>query len=148
MLPRVRAIAEIVLNVRDIDAMTRFYESVLGFAVYRRAPEPNPTIVFLVIGKLDPPFGDHHPQCLVLIDPARHAYAAGKFDTPNTRTSTLNHLAFQIADDAYDAELARLTSLGLSPVTDEFPALAARAIFFRDPEGNTLEFICHAPHAD
>jgi len=25
----------------------------------------------------------------------------------------------------------------------EFPALKARAIFFKDPEGNTLELICH-----
>lgn len=145
--PTIRAIAEVVLNVRDIAAMTRFYGQVLGFAEFSRSPEDNPTIVFLRLGELAPPFGDYHPQCLVLIDPARHAYAAGKFDTPSARTSTLNHLAFQIPDDAYDAELDRLASLGLSPTTAEFPALRSKAIFFRDPEGNTLELICHDPNS-
>jgi len=148
---RVRAVAEIVLNVRDINAMVRFYEDVLGFAVHSKGPEPappeGPTIVFMRILDLPPPFGDAHPQVLVLIDPARHAFAEGKFGVPDWHTSTLNHLAFQIDTADHHAEVQRLTDLGLEPRVVEFPNVKSLAIFFRDPEGNTLELICHDPEA-
>ena len=77
----VTGIAEIVLNVRDIDAMSKFYQNVLGFALHSEycltaaGDESNgkPTIIFLTI--LDPgtplSAGDH-PQLLALIDAARH----------------------------------------------------------------------------
>lgn len=150
-MTRVRAIAEIVLNCLDLDAMTRFYESVLGFAVvgaeaYPAADDPDPdapTIVFLKIADLPAPFGTAHPQSLVLIDPARHRFAKGKFDPPGRRASRLNHLAFQIDAADYAAELARLTELGLEPIEAAFPNVRARAIFFTDPEQNRLELICH-----
>jgi len=146
----IRAIAEIVLNARDLESLARFYEDVLGFERFgaeTHAPDGDaaPTIVFLRIADLTPPFGAHHPQLLVLIDPSRHTYAAGKFDPPGGRNSTLNHLAFQIDAGDYDAELARLHGLGLEPVEAAFPNLRSRAIFFKDPEQNTLELICHEP---
>ncbi len=147
MTTRVRAIAEIVLNVRDINAMVRFYEDVLGFTVFRSSPDPEPTIVFMRIADLPPPFGDHHPQVFVLIDPARHAFAEGKFGEPNWHTSTLNHLAFQIDTADHAAERERLEALGLEPKVVRFENLKSLAIFFRDPEGNTLELICHDPDA-
>ncbi|GJM19057.1 MAG: hypothetical protein DHS20C14_12700 [Phycisphaeraceae bacterium] len=127
--------------------MTRFYESVLGFTVFRSSPDPEPTIVFMTIGPLPLPFGDAHPQMLVLIDPARHAFAEGRFDAPDWKTSTLNHLAFQIETADHEAEVARLTELGLEPRVVKFENVKSLAIFFRDPEGNTLELICHDPDA-
>lgn len=150
----VRAIAEIVLNCRDMPAMIAFYESVLGFPVIgqgTRAAEgdadPAPTIVFLKIADLPPPFGTAHPQSLVLIDPARHLFALGNFDPPGARNSTLNHLAFQIDEADYGSELERLAGLGLNPIEAEFPNVRSKAIFFKDPEQNTLELICHATSA-
>lgn len=139
----IRGIAELVLNVRDIAAMERFYTGVLGLAVHSRHPETDPTIVFIATADLEPPFGLGHPQVLALIDPARHPPAIGRFDAPERRRSTLNHFAFEIDAADYDAEVDRLNGLGIETELVKFPHMRAKAIFFRDPEDNTVELICH-----
>ena len=80
---------------------------------------------------------------LVLIDFRRHVHAKARFDGHDVRRSTLNHLAFEIRREDYDAEFERLSELGLNPIKSEFANLNAIAIFFNDPEGNLLELICH-----
>ena len=65
----------------------------------------------------------------------------------NRPKSTLNHLAFEIPPDLYDAERDRLEAFGLKPRLMQFPDMSAHAIFFYDPEGNELELICHHPEA-
>lgn len=147
--------AEIVLSVSDIAAMRKFYVEVVGFPLHSEAcltgdeqPESNEeaTIVFLTIAETNSPLGENgHPQMLALIDYRRHQFAKHRFDGHDVRRSTLNHLAFEILPDDYDAEFDRLMSAGLEPVKAEFPNINAKAIFFKDPEGNTLELICHQP---
>ena len=153
----ITGVAEIVLSVRDLPRMRRFYEDVLGFALLSQAShehgvEPDvdgePTIAFLTIRELDTPLGRHgHPQLLALIDYRRHTFAKARFDGHEPSKSTLNHLAFEIPPDRYEAEHDRLDGLGLHPRSLQFPHMRARALFFQDPEGNTLELICHAPDA-
>ena len=141
---RIRSAAEIVLNVCDIGRMRRFYEETLGFGFHSQLPESEPTIVFLTIGDRGSELArGGHPDMLVLIDPARHPPAAGRFDAIERRRSTLNHLAFEIAENEFDAARERLDNLGLAPTTSEFDFLRAKALFFEDPEGNLLELICH-----
>lgn len=160
-VPPIACVSEIALNVRDLASMSAFYRRVLGFTPFQPegrqgqhplAPVPEsvaaaePTIVFLAIG------GDAasrsvgpdapHPPLLVLIDPARHAPAAGRFDAPVPRTSTLNHIAFQIPASAFDSEAARLRGMGIEVTPVVFAWMGAKALFFRDPEGNTIELIC------
>ncbi|MCB9844691.1 MAG: VOC family protein [Phycisphaeraceae bacterium] len=142
----VRGVAEIAINVRDIGAMSEFYQRVLGLEVYGQSPEVEPTIVFLSIAAGEP--GRAHPPLLVLIDPARHPPAKGKFEAPVRRTSTLNHIAFDIEASRYEAECARLEGLGLTVMRVDFPHMRAKALFFRDPEDNTVEFICPDGSAD
>ena len=113
-------------------------------------PDPNgePTIAFLTIKELDTPLGRHgHPQLFALIDYQRHVFAKGRFDGHEPTKSTLNHLAFEIPPESYEAEKARLEERGLEVTTTRLPKMNARALFFRDPEGNTLELICHDPTA-
>ncbi len=151
-------IAEIVLNVRDLPGMRDFYQDVLGFkllsqACHENGPEPDPdgepTIAFLTIQQVETPLGRHgHPQLLALIDFQRHIFAKEQFDGREPRRSTLNHLAFEIQPESYEAEKERLESLGLSPRTVAFPAMTARGLFFNDPEQNVLELICHAPSTE
>ena len=151
--PVVIGVAEIVLSVCDLPRMRRFYQEVLGFrllteACHEHGPEPDPggepTIAFLTITPLDTPLGRHgHPQLLALIDYQRHVFAKRRFDGHEPSKSTLNHLAFEILPGRYEAERARLDGLGLKPETTRFPTMCARALFFDDPEGNQLEFICH-----
>jgi len=139
----IRGFAEVVLNAQDIDTLSRFYQDVLGFRLHNQHPKTKPTIVFLRITDLDSPLGIAHPQTLALIDPDRHPAARGKFDPPGNRPFSLNHLAFEIDEADYDAEVARLESLGIETTPARFGQVRAKAIFFQDPEGNRLELICH-----
>lgn len=147
--PPITGVAEIVLNVRSIPVMRKFYTEVMGFELFSQSrhagdgDEGEPTICFLTINPLDPPFGNKHPQLLVLIDFRQHLAATKRFSGHDVKTSTLNHLAFQIPEESFDAHLQRLQELGLDPLTTEFPNMDAKAIFFKDAEGNSLELICH-----
>jgi catechol-2,3-dioxygenase len=153
-MPAITGVAEIVLNVRDLPKMRDFYQEVLGFkllseACHETGPEPDadgePTITFLTIKGVDTPLGRHgHPQLLALIDFQRHVFAKETFDGHEPTRSTLNHLAFEIPPESYEAHKERLEAFGLHPRPVTFPAMTARALFFNDPEQNVLELICHA----
>ncbi len=60
----------------------------------------------------------------------------------NPATTTVDHLAFEIDLADYDAELARLTSLGLPVETATHAWVKWRSIYVRDPEGNQVELVC------
>jgi catechol 2,3-dioxygenase-like lactoylglutathione lyase family enzyme len=140
----IQAIAEIVINVDDIDRARTFYETVLGVQLHSQFPAENPTIVFLMIAELDSPLGHGgHPQLLALIDPHRHPPAQQRFRGLDVTVSSLNHLAFEIELETYQSEKQRLEAMGLTIHEEVFPNMNAKALFFQDPEGNTLEFICH-----
>lgn len=140
----IKKIAEIVINVDDISRARAFYETVLGIQLHSQFPTENPTIVFLTLAELDSPLGlGGHPQLLALIDPHRHPPAQQRFRGLDVRVSSLNHLAFEIEPEAYESEKQRLANLGLTVHEERFPHMQAKALFFQDPEGNTLEFICH-----
>ena len=153
-IPAITGVAEIVLSVRDLPTIRDFYRQVLGFellseACHETGPEPDPdgepTIAFLTIKQLDTPLGRHgHPQLLALIDFRRHVFAKERFDGHEPTRSTLNHLAFEIPPESYEGHKRRLEAFGLRPREAAFPAMAARALFFNDPEQNLLELICHA----
>ena len=151
-VPPITGVSEVVLNVADLPRMREFYVSVLSFPVHSEismetlVPDPNsdPTISFLTICQTDTPLcRGGHPQLLVLIDYRRHIHAKARFVGHDVTRSTLNHLAFEIPPESYDAHVRNLTDLKITLSFSEFPSLNARAVFFRDPEGNTLELICH-----
>lgn len=132
----------------DIDRACRFYETVLGFQLHSQFPQEDPTIIFLTITELDSPLGRNgHPQLFALIDPHRHPSAQKRFRGLDVGMSSLNHLAFGIETEGYESEKLRLESHGLTVSEETFPNMMAKALFFRDPEGNVLEFICHDPAA-
>jgi len=154
-VPPITGVAEVVLSVRDIPTMREFYQKVLGFRLLSESchemgadadPDGEPTITFLVVRDEDTPLGRNgHPQLLVLIDHQRHIFARQRLVGHDVSRSTLNHLALEIPLESYDAHRERLNKLGLDPTPSKFPNMQARALFFKDPEGNTLELICHDP---
>ena len=154
-IPPITGVAEIVLSVRDLPLMRDFYRRVLGFELLSEScheeesrPDPagQPTIAFLIIAETNTPLGNNgHPQLLALIDHQRHAFARKRFAGHDVTRSTLNHLAFEIPLAHFDEHRQRLESMGLSTTRTEFPNMNASALFFKDPEGNTLELIAHDP---
>ena len=152
--PPVLGAIEVVLSVKNIPVMDEFYTEVLGFQRHSAAsmetetvdPTGDPTIVFLTIANIDSPLGrNRHPQMLVLIDYQRHVFAKGRLTGHDVSRSTLNHLAFEIRREAYAEHKTHLESHGIQPTETIFENMQARALFFKDPEGNTLELICHDP---
>ena len=120
-----RAIGSIdytVVFVRDMAAMRRFYEDVLGFVLAR---------------ELSPRWREYRvgANTLALATPGLTAA-----DPPTPNGSAALQLAFKVAAPEVDRcaeELLRRGVEVLSPPTDR--AFGHRTLFFRDPDGNLLE---------
>lgn len=149
----ITGLAEVVLNVNDLDVSVDFYCKILGFKIHssvsleNSTPDPNgkPTIVFLTVRELDTPLGDGgHPQLLALIDFRRHVFTRTRMTALSFSQSPLNHVAFEVLPGTLDAHADRLASFQIEIKRMEFPALNASALFFSDPDGNTLEFIANS----
>ena len=118
----IRAVDYTVVFVREMAAMRRFYEDVMGFVLTRE----------LSAGWLEYQLGGN---TLALARPSR---TAG--DAPVPQGSASLQLAFKVpvADvDRCAEELTRKGVAMVSPPTD-LP-FGHRALFFRDPDGNLLE---------
>jgi catechol 2,3-dioxygenase-like lactoylglutathione lyase family enzyme len=118
----IRAIDYTVIFARDMAAMRRFYEDVLGFPLLRE----------LSPGWIEYRVGDN---TLALARPSRTAR-----DAPTPDGSASLQLAFKVSVPEVDRcadELVRQGIKLLSPPTDQ--VFGHRTVFFRDPDGNLLE---------
>jgi catechol 2,3-dioxygenase-like lactoylglutathione lyase family enzyme len=118
----IRAIDYSVIFVRDMAAMRRFYEDILGFPLLR---ELSPNWIEYQVGG----------NTLAL---ARPKLTAADAPTPNGSASL--QLAFRVSVPEVDQCANELVRQGvdlLSPPTDQ--AFGHRTLFFRDPDGNLLE---------
>jgi catechol 2,3-dioxygenase-like lactoylglutathione lyase family enzyme len=118
----IRAIDYTVIFARDMGAMRRFYEDILGFSLLR---ELSPDWIEYRVGD----------NTLVLARPKR---TAADVPTPNGGASL--QLAFKVSAPQVDQcadELARQGVDLLSPPTDQ--TFGHRTLFFHDPDGNLLE---------
>jgi catechol 2,3-dioxygenase-like lactoylglutathione lyase family enzyme len=118
----IQAIDYTVIFARDIVAMRRFYEDVLGFPLLR---ELSPNWIEYRVGG----------NTLALAKPSRIAS-----DAPTPNGSASLQLAFKVSASEVDQcadELVRQGIALLSPPTDQ--SFGHRTLFFRDPDGNLLE---------
>ncbi|MFZ5780804.1 MAG: VOC family protein [Pseudomonadota bacterium] len=115
----VERIDHVVLRVRDLPAMIRFYEQALGFKVERRLERLNLVQMRAGASMLD----------LIL---AERAADGGNMD----------HLCFRIEPFDRDAIVARLAPLGVSvgETVERYGAEGTGpSVYFHDPEGNQIE---------
>lgn len=118
----IRAIDYTVIFVRDMAAMRRFYEDILGLSLQR---ELSPNWLEYQLGG----------NTLALAKPSLTAA-----DAPTPAGSASLQLAFKVSAADVDAcadELVRHGVTLVSPPTDH--AFGHRTLFFRDPDGNLLE---------
>jgi catechol 2,3-dioxygenase-like lactoylglutathione lyase family enzyme len=118
----IRAIDYTVIFARDMAAMRRFYEGILGFPLHR---ELSPNWIEYRVGD----------NILALATPR---LTAADVPTPNGSASL--QLAFKVSASEVDQcadELVRQGVKLLSPPTDQ--SFGHRTLFFRDPDGNLLE---------
>ena len=132
-MKRVVGISEIVLWTGDKARAVAFYHDLIGLEVISPPTLPN---VFLKVG-------EGHvgiPQMIVLV-PKTEAVKA------QPSGYQLHHLAFELPEEAFDAQHAALVAAGYQPRPGVHPVLASRTMYVDDPDGNEVEFICRAPAA-
>ena len=128
-MPRaIRSLGEVALRVNDLEVMRDFYEKVVGLELMREFPG----IAFFRLGE---GYGGH-TTILALFD---------RDTAVGTERTTLDHFAFTIDIADYETEQERLEAAGLEVRPVVFDWVGWRSLFFYDPEGNHLEFVCRDP---
>jgi len=127
---KVRGIAEIVLNVHDMQRSLAFYRDLLGLEVISPPELPN---VFLRVG----PGQAGIPQMLVLVPLPGDA---AEFSAPRT----LHHLALEVATEDFDAIESHLRANGYTPRSGRHPVVPSWTLYVDDPDCNEVEVICAA----
>ncbi|GAC1402401.1 MAG: hypothetical protein NVS4B11_35900 [Ktedonobacteraceae bacterium] len=130
-MKHVVGISEIVLWTADKEKALQFYRDLLGFEVIS---PPTLRNAFLKIAEGHAGI----PEMLVLVP---------KSDEVKARASgyQLHHMAFELPREAFDAQHALFVAAGFEPRDGKHPVLASRTMYIDDPDGNEVEFICHAP---
>lgn len=124
----IAGLAEVVLNVRDLQAALAFYRDLLGLEVI--SPPEMTSPVFLKAGAATVDL----PALVVLVQlPA----GSPEFGQPRS----LHHLALAVTPDGYDRAARVLTDAGLSVRGGKHPVLPSRTIYVDDPDGNEVELI-------
>ena len=130
-MKKVVGISEIVLWATDKERSLRFYRDLLGLEVIS---PPTLANSFLKVGEGNAGI----PQMIVLVP---------KSDEVKARPSgyQLHHMAFELPEEAFDAQHDAFVAAGYRPRGGKHPVLASRTMYIDDPDGNEVEFICRAP---
>ena len=94
---RVKGLGEVSIRVKDLDAMQKFYEEVVGLEVIRR----DESFVFFKVAE---GYGGH-TQNLALFE--------AKSEQLSPAGTTLHHIALNVALEDFESEKLRLEGLGL-----------------------------------
>jgi len=127
----IRGLGEIALRVSDLAGMTKFYQGVIGLELMGRFDAAT-------FFKLAEGFGGH-TQVFVLFDRS----AQQGYQGLDSRRSTVDHIAFEIALADLQGEKERLEAAGVQVTTAEHLWVRWRSLYVIDPEGNEVEFVCY-----
>jgi len=122
------------LSVADIDAMTAWYGTMLGFKVTKEAPMPEGggKVRFIENG---------NARIELIYQPG--AKAAPARGTPPAHAGILGPVQITLEVPDLDAARAALAARGVTIDLDitPLPPLGIRILFLRDPEGNLVELV-------
>ncbi len=129
----IQGLWETHLTVGDLDRSIAFYRDVVGLTLAHTLPE-------------------RHAACFWIGAP-RQAML-GLWSIHTSPMAMKLHYAFQVTLDDVEASVATLTCAGLQPLSgtrqpiDEpevIPWIPAASVYFKDPDGHSLEFIAMLP---
>ncbi len=130
---RIKGLGEVSIRVKDLDAMHRFYEEVVGLEVLSREES-------YVFFRIADGYGGHS-QNLALFAATNLSFLETKSPKLSPEQTTLHHIALNVALEDWESEKRRLEGLGLNVVATEHAWIHVRSLYFSDPEGNLLEFV-------
>ena len=136
---RIKGLGEVSIHVKNLDAMQKFYEEVIGLEVLRR----DESFVFFKIAQ---GYGGH-TQNLALFQADNRVFLENKSLQLKPEQTTLHHIALNVSLEDFEPERRRLEGLGLMVNATVHEWLHVRSLYFSDPEGNTLEFVCYDANA-
>jgi len=122
------AILETALYCEDLDGARRFYGEKLGLEIIEDAPGRH--IFFRLAGSV-----------LLIFNPAATLKSSpGGLPIPNHGTSGAGHACFSTVPLSYEERLKSLRQAGIEIEQEIVWPNGARSVYFRDFEGNSLEF--------
>jgi catechol-2,3-dioxygenase len=127
----IEGLAEVVLNVHDMQQALGFYRDLLGLAVISPPERTNP--IFLRAGAATSDL----PSLVVLVQLPPDS---GNFAAPRT----LHHLALAIPAEDFEQVRMSLVARGFTVRTGAHPVLPSRTMYIDDPDGNEVELIAPA----
>jgi len=127
----VRGIGEIALRVNNLGLMLKFYEEILGLPLIARVAD-------YAFFKIADGYGGH-TQVLALFDRSQ----TSGYSRTDAATTSIDHIAFEIALADFADERARLEALGLPVEIAEHAWAHWRSLYVTDPEGNQVELVCY-----
>jgi catechol 2,3-dioxygenase len=132
-----KRLGEIVLRTPNRKDMINFYCDVVGFPEYK---DLGPVTFLKVSEDLK-----GHPQVLALFDAEIPSNGPGEpqFDGHNVNETPVHHIAFSLTKQDFDSEQKRFADLGYEIRTAAYIQMGWRSFYVYDPDGNTIEFVCH-----
>jgi catechol 2,3-dioxygenase-like lactoylglutathione lyase family enzyme len=116
----VTGVSELVLEVVDLEAATRFYTEVLGLPLVER-------------------WDDRQAVWVMAGDRTRIGLWRPQVGLAGGRGGVHVHFAMHLADEHFDAAVARLERLSAAPETVAFGNGRGRAVYVTDPDGHVVE---------
>ena len=132
---RIKGLGEVSIRVKNLDAMHKFYEEVVGLEELRR----DESFVFFKVAE---GYGGHS-QNLALFDVTNISLFNPRAPQISAEQTTLHHIALNISLEDFESEKMRLEGLGLKINATVHEWLHVRSQYFYDPEGNHLEFVAY-----
>ncbi|MEM8989199.1 MAG: VOC family protein [Pseudomonadota bacterium] len=138
---QVRALGEIAIRCRDMDAMERFYRDVIGLELMA-ARDGGVTFFRIADGHAG------HTAVLALFA-ADAAVRPGLHPTGTVpeagAASSLHHLALSLGWEEQDAAIAWYQRIDQPYRIEHFDWVGWRGVFTADPDGNTVELVAAVP---
>lgn len=124
----IEGILETALYAADLDAAEAFYENVLGLEKIARSGNRH---VFFRCG----------PGVLLIFNPEETAKppAPDSLQVPPHGTNGKGHACFKVSGDYLDEMARKLKAAGIGIESEVHWPQGGRSIYFRDPDGNSLE---------
>ena len=121
---RPKKVGHLVLNVKDVEASTKFYTDILGFEIAVERPDGSAT--FLTCGQ------QHHDLALFKAPEGAEPIQPGALG--------LNHFAVQVENLEALKEVYRTLKERGVPVHRTTDHGMTGSVYFADPDGNGIEF--------